>query len=335
MINIGVIGCGYWGPNLIRNFSQLPGCSVKIVSDLDQKRLDNMKNQYPQVNTTLDYMEIVKDPKIDAVVIATPVFTHKPFAMSAMEAGKHVFIEKPMTASVNDAMDLVNIAQRKNLRLMVGHTFEYNPAVLAVKKIIDSGELGDLFYINAQRLNLGLFQNDINVLWDLAPHDISIILFLLNKEPQYVTAVGAAHINPKVEDVATLTMVFDDGKIAFIQSSWLDPNKTRKITITGSKKMLMYNDIEPNQKVWIFDKGVQGPEHYETFGEFQYAYRYGDIHIPHINNQEPLKIELSHFIECIKAGKNPISDGESGLRVVRILEAAQQSIENQGKAVFL
>ena len=335
MTNIGVIGCGYWGPNLIRNFNQIKECRVKIVCDLDKKRLDHVASLYYHLKTTMNFNDVINDPEIDAVAIATPVFTHKSFALAAMNAGKHVFVEKPMAASVKDAEEMVETAQKKGVRLMVGHTFEYHPAVLAIKKTIESGELGDVFYINAQRLNLGLFQTDINVLWDLAPHDISIILFLLGKTPEYITAIGAAHVNPKIEDVATLTMVFDDGKIAFIQSSWLDPNKVRQMTITGSKKMLVYNDIEPNRKVWLFDKGVQGPEHYDDFGSFHYAYRYGDITIPRVENQEPLKVELSHFIECINEGKTPLSDGESGLRVVRILEAAQQSIVNKGEAVFL
>jgi len=335
MIKIGVIGCGYWGPNLIRNFHQIDRSEMVMAADLDQDRLKYIESLYPSVKTTIDYRDIINNSGIDAIAIATPVNTHKKFAIEAMEQGKHVFVEKPMASSVADAEAMIDLSESNGCCLMVGHTFEYTAAVRKIKEIMDSGELGDIYYISAQRLNLGLFQQDINVVWDLAPHDISIILYLIGKEPEYLTTIGTSHINPRIQDVATLTMVFDANLIAFIQCSWLDPNKVRKITIVGSKKMLVYDDIEPNNKISIFDQGVEVPSHYNTFAEFHYAYRYGDIVIPKIDNYEPLKVELTHFIESIEQKKTPKTDGRNGLRVVKILEAAQDSIDNGGKSVFI
>nr|MBC8360120.1 Gfo/Idh/MocA family oxidoreductase [Candidatus Desulfatibia profunda] len=251
MIRVGVIGCGYWGPNLIRNFAQIGSSEMVMAADLDENRLKHIESLYPAIKTSTDYRDIVNSPEIDAVAIATPVFTHKKFAIEAMEQGKHVLVEKPMASSAADAQAMIETSEKQGVCLMVGHTFEYHPAVIKVKEIIDSGELGDIYYINSQRLNLGLFQPDINVVWDLAPHDISIILYLIGKEPEFITTIGTSHINPDIQDVATLTMVFDNKMIAFIQSSWLDPNKVRKMTIVGSKKMLVYDDIEPNNKIWI------------------------------------------------------------------------------------
>jgi len=335
MIKIGVIGCGYWGPNLIRNFHQIDRSEMVMAADLDKDRLKYIESLYPSIKTTIDYRDIINNSGIDAIAIATPVNTHKKFAIEAMEQGKHVFVEKPMASSVADAEAMIDLSESNGCCLMVGHTFEYTAAVRKIKEIMDSGELGDIYYISAQRLNLGLFQQDINVVWDLAPHDISIILYLIGKEPEYLTTIGTSHINPRIQDVATLTMVFDANLIAFIQCSWLDPNKVRKTTIVGSKKMLVYDDIEPNNKISIFDQGVEVPSHYNTFAEFHYAYRYGDIVIPKIDNYEPLKVELTHFIESIEQKKTPKTDGRNGLRVVKILEAAQDSIDNGGKSVFI
>ena len=233
MIKIGVIGCGYWGPNLIRNFHQIDRSEMVMAADLDQDRLKYIESLYPSVRTTTDYRDIINNPGIDAIAIATPVNTHKKIAIEAMEQGKHVFVEKPMASSVADAEAMIDLSESNGCCLMVGHTFEYTAAVRKIKEIMDSGELGDIYYISAQRLNLGLFQQDINVVWDLAPHDISIILYLIGKEPEYVTTIGTSHINPRIQDVATLTMVFDANLIAFIQCSWLDPNKVRKTTIVG------------------------------------------------------------------------------------------------------
>lgn len=321
-INVGVIGCGYWGPNLIRNFSQLKGSTVRMVADLDKKRLSKMKEIYPAIEMTNDYRHILSDSAIDLVAVATPVRTHFRFASEALLAGKHVFVEKPITATSREAETLIQIAEARKLKLMVGHTFLFTSAVRKIKEVVDSGELGDIYYINAQRLNLGLFQQDINVIWDLAPHDISIILHLLDKEPDDVHFIGASHINPSIEDIAILALRFSNNVIAYIQSSWLDPDKVRKITVVGSKKMLVYDDVQATEKIRIYDKRVEKPVHYDTFAEFPYSYKYGDIIIPKLDGAEPLRTELSHLLDCIINDKTPLSDGRNGLRVVRVLEKA-------------
>ncbi|MBU0995304.1 MAG: Gfo/Idh/MocA family oxidoreductase [Proteobacteria bacterium] len=335
MYNVGVIGCGYWGPNLIRNYTQLNRSRVKIVADLDRDRLSHMKKLYPSVETTIDYMNIINDPEINIVTIATPVSTHYKFASEALSAGKHVFVEKPIASSAKDAESLVNIAKKNHLKLMVGHTFIYTAAVKKMKEIVQSGELGDIYYINSQRLNLGLFQKDINVLWDLAPHDISIILYLLDQEPKWISAAGSSNINGFIEDVAVLTMKFNDKLIAFTQVSWLDPDKIRKMTVVGSKKMMVYDDVQPTEKIRIYDKAVEMPKHYDTFAEFQYSYKYGDIIIPKIDGKEPLSTELSHFLDCIEQDLTPMSSGEKGLEVVKILEASDESLKNNSSLVEL
>ncbi len=333
MLKVGVIGCGYWGPNLIRNFTQLSRSDVVRVADLDELRLEHMKGLYPTVETTKDYRDIIADPEIDIVTIATPVHTHYKLASEALFAQKHVFVEKPIAASAKEAKALIVLSEKHQRKLMVGHTFVYTTAVRKMKEIIDSGELGDIYYINSQRLNLGLFQQDINVLWDLAPHDISIVLYLLDQEPQTVSAVGASHINPSIEDVAVLTMKFSDSLLAFIQTSWLDPDKIRRMTIVGSKKMMVYDDVQPTEKIRIYDKGVEGPKHYDTYAEFHYSYKYGDIVIPKIEGTEPLRTELNHFIDCILSNKEPVSNGRSGLYVVKTLEAAQKSLDKDNYQV--
>ena len=305
------------------------------VADLDEARLQHMQSLYPHIQTTLDYTALIQDPAIDIIVVATPVHTHFQMASAALKAGKHVFVEKPLTSSVQQARDLVEMAEHQGVKLMVGHTFEYTAAVRKMKQVLDSGELGDIYYISSQRLNLGLFQQDINVLWDLAPHDISIILYLLGQEPQSVSAVGTSHINPSIEDVAVLNMQFADNLIAFVQTSWLDPDKIRKMTVVGSKKMMVFDDVHPTEKIKIYDKGVKVPRHYDTYAEFHYAYKYGDIVIPKIDDTEPLSTELDHFLDCIIHDRTPISDGVSGLRVVKILEAAQQSLKNGNRPVAI
>jgi predicted dehydrogenase len=246
-----------------------------------------------------------------------------------------VLVEKPIAASVREAEELVNLAAAQKKKLMVGHTFLYTSAVRKMKEIIDSGELGEIYYVNSQRLNLGLFQQDINVIWDLGPHDISIILYLLGQEPKSVSAIGASHINPVVEDVAILTMEFADNLVAFIQCSWLDPDKIRRMTVVGSKRMMVYDDVQPTEKIRIYDKSVEKPRHYDTFAEFPYSYKYGDIIIPKIDGTEPLRSQLSHFLDCIRDDTKPLSDGMSGLQVVRILEAAQESLENGNNRITI
>ena len=335
MLKVGVIGCGYWGPNLIRNFTQLRETDVIRIADLETEHLDRMKGLYPWLETTRDYTDIVTDPAIDIVAVATPVKSHYPLASEALEAGKHVFVEKPLAASVKEAQHLVALAGKHHRKLMVGHTFLYTSAVQKMKDMVDAGELGDIYYISSRRLNLGLFQQDINVIWDLAPHDISIVLHLLGREPHSISAIGESHINPAVEDVAVLTMRFSDNMIAFVKSSWLDPDKIRKMTVVGSKKMLVYDDVQPSEKIRIYDKAVEKPRYYDTFGDFPYAYKYGDIVIPKLNGAEPIRTELRHFIDCITHDTRPLSDGANGLQVVKILEAAQASLAQGSSQVKL
>ena len=332
-MKVGVIGCGYWGPNLIRNFYQLPTCRDVVCCDLDRSKLDRVTRLYPGVEATTDVNRILNDPDIEAVAIATPVNTHHTLGQKVLDHDKHLFVEKPLANSVENCIKLIELAKEKEKVLMVGHTFEYTAAVNKIKEIIHSGELGDVLYVSSTRVNLGIFQPDINVVWDLAPHDISILNYVLGKAPLAVNAQGTAHYKKGIEDVATLTLNYDNGLLAFIHVSWLDPNKIRKTTFVGSKRMLVYNDIEHQEKIKIYDKGVDAPPYYDTFGEFQFSYRYGDIYSPKIDDYEPLRYELSHFIECIKNNKIPRSDGYSGLKVVSALEAADKSIKNSGKFV--
>lgn len=306
---------------------------MKACCDLSQKRLDHMKSLYPSIHTTTNLADVLEDDEIEAVGIATPVYTHFPIARACLEHGKHVLIEKPLASSTKECTDLINLAKHHNKVLMVGHTFEYTAAVNKIKELIKSGELGDILYITSTRVNLGLFQPDINVIWDLAPHDISIINYILEEEVVSINAQGKAHFKNDIEDVATLTMHFNSGSIAFIHNSWLDPNKIRRTTIVGSKKMLVYDDIEPNEKIKIYDKGVDKPPHYDTYAEFQFSYRYGDIYCPRLEEYEPLRAECKHFIECIKDNKKPRSDGYSGLKVVSVLEASTASLKNGGKSI--
>jgi len=333
MINIGVIGCGYWGPNHIRNFNALPNSNMLICCDQDIKRLEHIKSLYPAIDTTTEAEDLFNDKRLDAIVVATPVFAHYDLAKLALLSGKHVLVEKPMTHSVETSLSLIKLADKNNRVLMVGHTFEYTAAVNKVKEIMDSGELGEPLYISSIRLNLGLFQPDINVTWDLAPHDISIITHLLDEVPVSVNCQGKSHYKKDIEDVSTLTLNYANGVIAFIHSSWLDPNKVRKTTVVGSKKMLLYNDVETQEKIKIYDKGVDAPPYYDTYADFQFSYRYGDIYSPRLDDYEPLKVQSEHFLDCIDNGLTPRSDGYSGLRVVSILEAASESLKRDGKAM--
>lgn len=332
MTKIGVIGCGYWGPNLIRNFKNTPECEMVIACDMQEDRLKRVQKLYPGVETTNKHEDLL-DADLDAVAIATPVWTHYPLAKTFLEAGKHVFVEKPLTHSAEECEDLIHIAKERGLTLMVGHTFEYTAAVNKIKEIVTSGELGDILYVNSTRVNLGLFQQDINVIWDLAPHDISIITYVLDKEPTSVNASGISHYKEGIEDVAMTTLNFDNNTIAFIRNSWIDPNKVRSMIFVGSKKMLVYDDTSPNEKIKIYDKGVEQPSYYDTFGEFQFSYRYGDIYIPRIEEHEALSHECGHFIQCIQKKETPRSDGLSGLKVIRIIEAANRSLKGDGISI--
>ncbi len=329
-INIAVIGCGYWGPNLIRNFNQIGECNVKYCCDLCESKLLRMKTMYPNIEVTQNLDDICNDDSVQAVAIATPVYTHAKIASQCLKCGKHVMIEKPMASSAEQCVSLIKLAEKSNKVLMVGHTFEYTAAVNKAKEIVNNGDLGDIYYISCVRVNLGLFQPDINVVWDLAPHDISIILYILNEFPLSINGQGKAHFKEDIEDVATVTLNFSNGTIAFLHDSWLDPDKIRKITIVGSKKMLVYDDISQNEKIKIYDKGVEAPPYYDSYADFHFAYRYGDIYTPRLNEYEPLKNECEHFLDCILSNKRPRSDGYSGLRVVSILEAANRSLKNGG-----
>jgi predicted dehydrogenase len=334
-LKVGVVGCGYWGPNLIRNFRSLSGCHLKIMCDLSQQRLMHLKTLYPEVQRSMDYGHVLNGVELDAVVIATAVKSHYPMAKASLLAGKHTFIEKPMASSSEQCEELIEIAQKKGLVLMVGHTFLYSPAVKKIREIVDSGDIGEIRYICARRLNLGLFQNDINVAWDLAPHDISIILSIIGEQPMTVNCRGSAHITQGVEDVTTMCLGFAKQRTAIIHSSWLDPRKVREMTIVGSKRMVVYDDVAPLEKIRIFDARVESPPHYDTFAEFQYAYHYGDMYVPYIKQEEPLKTECQHFLDCIKHGTSPLSDGKQGLELVRILEASTKSLEKGGAPVEL
>ena len=333
-IRVGVIGSGYWGPNLIRNFVEINATELVIVSDLNQERLWHINNRYPFISVTSDYRKFFS-MQLDAVVIATPPVTHYQIAKECLLNGLHVLVEKPLTLSVVNAQELIDIASARNLTLMVGHTFEYHPAVRALKELIQSGELGRIYYIDGVRANLGLFQRDLNVLWDLATHDISILLYILEQEPISVSVQGMACVFEGVHDIAYLHLTFPDKILAHIRLSWLDPAKVRRTTIVGSKKMAVYDDVESIEKIRIYDKGVEVPPYTDTYEEFKLSYRYGDIVIPHIGPNEPLNIECRHFLESIFNHSEPQSSGEVGLKVVRVLEAAERSLANNGSREFL
>lgn len=333
MLKIAVVGCGYWGPNLIRNLYSLSDCKVEMVCDLDEKRLEHMKTLYANVKTTTNYDDLIDNQDIDAICIATPVRFHFEMARKSLQANKHTFIEKPMASSVKECEELIDLAEKHGLTLMIGHTFIYSSPVRKIKEIISNGDLGEIMYIGSRRLNLGLYQKDINVTWDLAPHEISIILYVLNEEPIYVNCQGKAHITKDIADVTNMTIDFDNGQFATIQSSWLDPNKVRETKFVGTKRMLVYDDVEPNEKIKIYDKRVDVPPHYDTFAEFQYSYHYGDMYSPYVSQVEPLKVECQHFLDCIKSGSKSDSCGKEGLKVVQILEASSKSLSNGGGKV--
>jgi predicted dehydrogenase len=329
-LNVGAVGYGYWGPNLIRNFMELPGSNLCAVADLDTARLQHVRERYPAIRIATTNYEELFDAGLDAVVVATPPHTHYRIVRNCLEHGLHVLVEKPLTLNSEEGCELIRVAEANNRVLMVGHTFEYNPAVRALKQMIDSGELGEIQYIDAVRVSLGLFNSHLNVIWDLAPHDISILLHLLGEMPIGVAAQGTACVQDGIEDVAYMTMRFPNNVMAHIRMSWLDPCKTRRITVVGSKKMVIYDDVEPQEKLKVYDKGVKAIRHTDTFGEFQFAYHYGDIVSPYIRFEEPLRMECGHFLDCIREGKRPLTDGYNGLRVVEIVEAAQRSLKNGG-----
>lgn len=330
---VAVVGLGYWGPNWVRNFRQLHAAERVIACDLDRARCERIARLYPGVEIMSRFEDVLEDPEVEGVVIATPVSRHHPMALRALRADKSVLVEKPLATSPAEASELVRLARERGRVLMAGHTFEYSAPVLKMHEIISSGELGDLFYLSSTRVNLGLFQHDVNVVWDLATHDISIILMLMGRMPEAVSCNGQSHYRKGVEDVALLTLHFARETIAFVHVSWLDPNKIRRTTIVGSRKMLVYDDTAPQEKIRIYDKGVDVQRYYDTFGEFQFSYRYGDIQIPRIEESEPLQSECEHFADCIRNGATPRTDGLSGLRVVSVLHAANLSLRNGGRKV--
>ena len=328
-VQVGVIGCGYWGPNLIRNLAEIPGSNLVAVADLRPERLEHVQARYPAVKVTDNYVELFS-MSLDAVVVATPPSTHFRLARECLQHGLHVLVEKPLTLKSQDAEEIIGIAEERGLTLMVGHTFEYNPAVRALKVLIDNGELGKIHYVDAVRVNLGLFQPGLDVLWDLAPHDISILLYLIGSDPLLVNALGADCIFKGKADIAYLNLEFPDEILAHVHVSWLDPCKVRRITVVGSQKMVVYDDVENLEKLKIYDKGVEPPPYTDTFGEFQCNYRYGDVVIPNIRFTEPLSLECQHFIECVANGCKPLTCGRNGLKVVRVLEAAERSLYHGG-----
>lgn len=335
-LHIAQLGAGYWGPNLVRNFVQLDAIDEFTVCDLDASRLDKMKNQYPKVKVTQYADEVLRDPTIDAIVVATPAAIHYEYAKKALLAGKHVLVEKPLAMTTKEAQELIALSKEKQKTLMVGHTFLYNAAVRKAKEYIDNGELGEIYYILAQRLNLGRVRQDVNVLWNLAPHDISIILYWLDEIPEKVTAKGLTFLQEGIEDVVFIDLDFPSGRAAHVHVSWMDPSKTRKMVVVGSKKMLVYDDVSLEAKIVIFDKGIEKKHiirdlpDIESFGQFQFMHRSGDIYIPKVDFKEPLLIECRHFIDCIINRGTSLSDGRSGLDVVNILERAQHVL-NQAK----
>lgn len=335
VLKMGVIGAGYWGPNLIRNFSQLGGSDVIACADLSEDRLSHIKSLYHQIETTQDHRKLLDNDEIDAIVIATPPKTHYDLAMDAIKAGKHVFVEKPLATSGEECEGLIEAAARQKLILMVGHTFVYTAAVNKIKEVIESGELGDVYYISTTRVNLGIFQDDINVIWDLAPHDVAILNYILDDKPENVAAQGHSYIRTGVEDVAFLNIRYPGSIMAHIHVSWLNPNKIRNTIVVGSRKMLVYDDVSSLEKIRIYDKGVTVQPHYDTFGEFQLSYRFGDIFIPKLDDSEPLKVASQHFLDCINKGVVSRSSGVHGLDVVRIIEASNESLRNDGMLIQL
>ncbi len=334
-VSVGVVGCGYWGPLLIRNFRNVPNCNLKAVCDVSDARLKHIRKLYPEVTAVTDWERFLTDFELDAIVIATPVKFHHALAQKSLLAGKHTFIEKPMAASSAECENLIEIAESKGLVLMVDHTFLFSSAVRKIAELVRAGDIGDIRYINSRRLNLGLFQKDINVAWDLAPHDISIILHILGEPPIAVNCQGNAHVTPAVEDVTNISLTFRQKRFATIQSSWLEPRKVREMTIVGSRRMIVYDDLQTHEKIKVYDVRVDRPPHYDTFAEFQYSYHYGDSYIPHLNQEEPLKEVCRHFIDCIETSAQPASGGREGLELVRILEAASASLKANGAAVIL
>lgn len=332
MIEVAVVGVGGWGKNLARNYYQMPEANLRYICDLDPEKLANMERQYPGTRTTISFSDVLADAELHAVIIATTGPTHYTLAKQALLAGKDVYVEKPFVLEVDQAIELTELADKDGRILMVGHLLEYHPVVTRLNRMIEEGDLGDVYYIYSQRLNLGTVREDENALWNFAPHDISAILYLLNKKPVDVSARGQGYLQRDVEDVVFLTLSFADNTMAHIHVSWLDPHKVRKLTIVGSDKMAVFDDLEATEKLKIYDKGAKLSQDYDTFAEYV-GLRFGDITIPYVKTGEPLRTECLHFIDCVTNRTTPRSDGQDGLRVVQVLDAAQRSLKNNGMPV--
>jgi len=335
MVNIGVIGYGYWGPNLVRNFAELSDGKVVAVADLSPKKIELVQRRYPGVKATTDFQELLRDPGVDAIAIATPVSTHFELGMAVLKSGKHLWLEKPMCESSLQARQLVDEAEKRKLVLIVDHTFIYTGAVRKMKEIIAKGDLGRVFYYDSIRVNLGLFQRDVSVISDLAVHDFSILDFLLGEHPIAVSASGTNHFPGTPENLAYITLFYESGTIAHANVSWLAPVKVRQILIGGSKMMITYDDLEPSEKVKVYDKGVSFTEDPQQIQEMRVGYRTGDMWAPKLDGSEALKVEGEHFIDCIEHGKVPQTDGRLGLRVVELIEAATSSMRGRGESVYV
>src|SRR5258707_1605502 len=334
---VGVIGCGYWGPNLLRNFAENEAAELRWICDADEARLAAMRRRYPAAQISTDYQKLLDDPNLEAIAVVTPVATHFQIARAALVAGKHLLVENPLTATAAEAEELNDLAARNQRTLMVDHTFVYTGAVRKMKEIVASGELGDLLYFDSVRINLGLFQKDINVLWDLAPHDLSIMDYLIDRQPDGLSAIGSCHIEPGIENIAYLMMHFPGDFIAHFHFNWLAPVKIRRTMIAGSSKMILYDDIEPTEKVRVYDKGVTTNRVGDREADYQrlVSYRTGDVWAPKIDSTEALRYVVAEFLDSIRAARRPLTDGAAGLRVVRLFEAAQESIKNGGQVQLL
>lgn len=335
MFKIGIIGYGYWGPNLVRNFAETPGLAVAGVADLDQKRLDTVQKRYPGVKTTTRFQDLLEDPSIDAIAVATPVSTHFELGMAALKAGKHLWVEKPMTETSLQARALVDEAEKRNLVLIVDHTFIYTGAVRKMAEIIQTEDLGSMYYYDSIRVNLGLFQRDVSVISDLAVHDFSILDYLLGEQPVEVSVAGTNHFPGTPENLAYISMFYDSGMIAHSNVSWLAPVKVRQILVGGSKKMITYDDLEPSEKIKVYDKGISFTDDPQKIYQMRVGYRTGDMWAPQLDTTEALRVEGEHFVDCIENGKAPLTDGSLGLRVVELIEAATRSMNERGRAVKL
>ena len=335
MIKLGIVGCGYWGPNLVRNFAQAAGSEVVAVCDVRRERLDHIRKLYPSIGTTTDYRELLRMPGIDAIAIATPVSTHFDLAMQALTAGKHVLVEKPLAATSSEAVRLTAEAERRRLTLMVDNTFVYTAAVRRMRDLVAAGELGEVYYYDSVRVNLGLFQHDVNVLWDLAVHDLAILDFILPAKATAVSATGMKHVPNQPENIAYLTVFFENSLIAHVHANWMAPVKIRRTLIGGSQKMLLFDDLEPSEKIKVYDKGITITDDPVAVYQMRVGYRTGDMWAPHLELSEALAVGARHFVECVETGAQPETDGASGVRVVRILEAATRSMAERGRPVEL